>query len=154
MHQTNVQTCTHRCYGPAYSVSPGSMVPYAWGDDNSSECPANYIRITTEEGCRAAAFAKRKYFNGVSNNSARPAGCFAQVEWSSITVFLNTAPVGAGFPDRLPLCAGAPLAHLASIMPCPCVRSSSATQKGELERTLRYSGLCTDRRHEHAICAR
>ena len=106
------------------------MVPYAWGDDNSIECPANYIRITTDDGCRAAAFAKRKYFTGFTNNSARPAGCYGQVEWSSITVWLNIAPVGAGFPDRLLLCAGAPLAHLASIMPCPCVRSSDADPEG------------------------
>jgi hypothetical protein len=106
------------------------MVPYAWGDDNSSECPANFLRIRTEDGCRAAAFAKRKYFAGFANISARPAGCYGSVAPRSISVFLNLAPVGAGFPNRPLLCAGAPIAHLVSVMPCPCMRSSNADPEG------------------------
>ena len=92
-------------------VSPGSMVPYVWGDDNSSECPDNFLRITTEEGCRAAAVAKGKLYKGTHNASARPAGCHGSVSKSAISVWLNIAPVGAGYPDRPLLCAGAPLAH-------------------------------------------
>jgi hypothetical protein len=91
-------------------VSPGSMVPYVWGVDNSSECPDNFLRITTEEGCRAAAVAKGKlYDNRFVNMSARPSGCFTNPD--GITVWLNIAPVGAGARNRLLLCAGAPLAH-------------------------------------------
>jgi hypothetical protein len=72
------------------------MVPYAWGDDNSSECPANFIRITTEDGCRSAAFAKGKLFSAFINSSARPAGCYGSVTGSRIDLYLNVAPVGAG----------------------------------------------------------
>ena len=106
------------------------MVPYVWGVDNSSECPSNFLRITTEDGCRAAAVTKGKYFAGFTNISDRPAGCYGTVERSSITVWLNIAPVGAGFPNRLLLCAGAPRAHSLSAVPCPCARSSDADPEG------------------------
>ncbi len=110
-------------------VSPGSMVPYAYGDSNSSECPANFLRITTEDGCRAAAVAMGTLFGGFYNTPARPAGCYGSFGFETSTVYLNVIPVGAGFPDRLLLCAGAPLAHVDSVMPCPCERSDADPER-------------------------
>jgi hypothetical protein len=109
---------THIAADPTYSgllAAAGSMVAYVWGNSDSNECPGSFLRITTEEGCRAAAVAKgRLYDNQYTNTAARPSGCYTNSD--GINVWLNVHPVGAGFHNRLLLCAGAPLAHLAMPM--------------------------------------
>jgi hypothetical protein len=84
-----------------------SAAPYAWGSSNSSECPADFDRITTEDACRTAAIAAGKAYIGPPEAIAdRPGGCFWN-EQNGHSVFLNSDPAGSAYPRRLLLCAGA-----------------------------------------------
>ncbi len=83
-----------------------SAAPYAWGSSNSSECPADFGRITTEDACRTAALAAGKtYFGPPEAIADRPGGCFWNEE-NGQSVFLNSDPAGSAYPRRLLLCAG------------------------------------------------
>ena len=74
---------------------------------NTNNCPQNYSRLTTKEGCASlAATAGASMYAGSDEYSYYPAGCFRHT--ISGKFYWNTHDRGANNSFAQPVCAGAP----------------------------------------------
>jgi hypothetical protein len=103
-------TCVRACAGPL-----------AWGNFNSTDCPAGSYRIIDAAQCQAAAMATRNYWARSASKPDVPRGCMYTADGD---VYLNDHPTGGASPYGRPLCAvGARLAQLVTPPPTPPLRA-------------------------------
>jgi hypothetical protein len=93
----------------AFATYPCSAprAAYVYGDSDSNKCPAGYVRIMDGQACESAATTMGESWNSdLKNRNDRPRGCYlSKEEEGGMNVYLNSHPVGSGFPHRLLLCA-------------------------------------------------
>jgi hypothetical protein len=83
---------------------------YSYSDYNSTECPANYTRISNEVVCQAAASAGNLTYGFNGSWSTAPAGCYYYTGVSptrpQYRVYFNTHTKGSAASTAQPLCSG------------------------------------------------